>query len=137
MSGEQTRRLQRKARQWGRSPSETGAMLLDEALRRADFAFVDFRDTASGRHAFVLGSRLAVWQVVSAVRAHAGDVDRAAAHLGWPVLKVRAAMNYARTFETEVEEALSDAQSVDVAQLERTLPQLEQFTVPAAPAARS
>jgi uncharacterized protein (DUF433 family) len=127
---DQTVRLKRKARQLGRTPSETGAMLLEEGLRRADFAFIDFRDSAVGRQAYVLGSRVAVWQVAALVRAFEGDADKAADHLAWPTLKIRAAMSYADAFRDEIDSALSDAKAPGLAELRRTLPQLEEFRGP-------
>lgn len=72
VSEEQAERLQRKARQMGRLASETGAILLDEGLRRDEFAFIDFRDSAVDRQAWIQSSRLAVWQAVSLVRQLAG-----------------------------------------------------------------
>src|SRR5213594_1668744 len=89
VSEQQAKRLQRKARQLGRTPSETGAILLDEGLRRDEFAFIDFRDSPVGRQAYIQGSRLAVWQVVSLVRSYGGDAKRAAAHLRWAPAKVQ------------------------------------------------
>jgi uncharacterized protein (DUF433 family) len=133
VSQEQAERLQRKARQLGRTPSETGAILLDESLRRDEFAFIDFRDSPVGRHAYIQGSRLAVWQVVSVVRSHGGDVKKAAEHLTWPVVKVQAALNYAKAFPDEIEHAIRDSQSWDFAKLSRVLPQAEEFVVPAEP----
>jgi hypothetical protein len=35
----------------GRTSSETGAILLEESLRRDEFGFIDFRDSALGRQA--------------------------------------------------------------------------------------
>jgi hypothetical protein len=52
-----------------RSTAETAARLLDEGLRREDFAMVEFRDSPVGRQAYVQGSRVAVWQVVQLQRA--------------------------------------------------------------------
>ena len=46
VSKDQVVRLRRKARRLGRSPSETGALLLEEGLRRDEFAFIDFRESA-------------------------------------------------------------------------------------------
>lgn len=130
VSNEQAQRLQRKARQIGRTPSETGALLLDESLRRDEFAFIDFRDSAVGRQACLQASRLAVWQVVSLVRSHAGDVEKTCAHLEWPAVKVRAALNYAKAFPEEIETAIRDAQSCSFDKLSRMLPQVEEFVVP-------
>jgi uncharacterized protein (DUF433 family) len=122
---DQSERLQRKARQIGRTPSETGAMLLEEGLRRSNFAFIDFRDSPIGRQAYVKGSRLAVWRVVAIVRSFDGDINKSAKHLSWPALKIRAAMSYAGAFAEEIETALDDADRLPV--LQRMLPQLEEF----------
>ena len=131
VSDEQAERLQRKARQLGRTLSETGAILLDEGLRRDEFAFIDFRDSAVGRQAYIQGSRLAVWQVVSLVRRYAGDLAKACGHLEWPAVKVQAALSYAKAFADEIETAIQDAQSCSFERLSRTLPQAEEFVVPA------
>jgi uncharacterized protein (DUF433 family) len=130
VSDEQAERLQRKARQIGRTPSETGAILLDESLRRDEFAFIDFRDSAVGRQAYIQGSRLAVWQVVSLVRSYAGDVNKACGHLEWPAVKVQAALSYAKAFSDEIETALRDAQACTFDRISRMLPQTEEFIVP-------
>ncbi|MEK7705340.1 MAG: transcriptional regulator [Myxococcota bacterium] len=137
VSAQQTQRLRRRARQLGRTPSETGAMLLEEGLRRADFAFIDFRDSAVGRQAYVLGTRLAVWQVVSVARAVQGDVTGTATHLGWPTVKAQAALSYAKAFPEEIEVALEDAAAIESATLARTLPQLEEFIAPSGSATSS
>jgi hypothetical protein len=131
VSDEQAERLQRKARQLGRSPSETGAILLDESLRRDEFAFIDFRDSSVGRQAYIQGSRLAIWQVVSLVRSYSGDVKKAAEHLEWPQVKVQAALNYSKAFPDEIENAIRDNQSYDFDKISRVLPQAEEFVVPA------
>ena len=136
VSEEQAERLQRKARQLGRSPSETGAMLLDEGLRRDEFAFIDFRDSPVGRQACIQGSRLAVWQVVSVVRSHDGDVRNAAKHLDWPQVKVQAASNYANAFPDEIAAAIHDHQSNHFKKISRMLPHIERFSVTTAPPTR-
>jgi uncharacterized protein (DUF433 family) len=130
VSEEQAERLQRKARQLGRTPSETGALLLDESFRRDEFAFIDFRDSPVGRQAYIVGSRLAVWQVVSLTRSYGGDVKKAAEHLEWPPVKVQAALNYAKAFPEEIENAIRDNQSYDSERISRLLPQVEEFLVP-------
>ena len=131
VSDGQAKRLQRKARQLGRTPSETGAILLDESLRRDEFAFIDFRDSMVGRQAYIQGSRLAVWQVVSLVRRCAGDVHKACGHLEWPTVKVQAELSYAKTFADEIETAIQDAQSSTFDRISRMLPQAEEFIVSA------
>jgi hypothetical protein len=127
---DQERRLVRKARQMGRSPSETGALLIEEGLRRDEFAFIDFRDSPAGRQAYVQGSTLAVWEVAWIARGYGDDVEKTAAHLFMSPLKVKAALNYAQAFPDEIEEAVNEHQSCDFASLSRMLPQAEIFPAP-------
>lgn len=125
LTTEQKRILDRLARRLGRRPADAGAMLLDEGLRRAEFAGIDFRDTPAGRMAYVQGTRTAVWLVAGLVRDCGGDVEQAAKHLRWPKSRVQAALNYAEAFPHEIELQISDAQEYDFHTLRRGLPQAE------------
>ena len=127
VSEDQAERLQRKARRLGRSPSETGAILLEESLRRDEFAFIDFRDSALGRQAHIQGSRLAVWMVVKFVRVCGGSVEKAAHDLQRPASQIQAALNYAKAFPGEIEEAIEDNDSYDFEKISRMLPQARVF----------
>src|SRR4051812_18575118 len=104
LAPEEAERLRKIARRMGRSASEVGAELVTESLRRSEFAFIDFRDSAAGRQAYVQGTRLAVWQVISLLRTYKGDLAKTAAHLRWPEAKVNAATVYAEAFSEEIEE---------------------------------
>jgi hypothetical protein len=123
---EQMERLGRVARRMNRTPSETAALLLEESLREAEFAYIQFRDSAVGRQAYIQGSRLAVWQVISIVRAYRGDVTKTAEHLGWLPTRVQAALNYAEAFPGEIEAALADNDK-GYEELKRMLPGLQLF----------
>jgi hypothetical protein len=127
---EQEKRLIRKARQIGRSPSETGALLIEEALRRDEFAFTDFRDSPSGRQAYFQGSTLAVWEVVWIARGYKDSVEKTASHLCMSPLKVKAALNYAQGFPDEIQGAIQEHESCDFASLSRMVPQAEIFPLP-------
>jgi len=127
LAPEQEKRLARKARRMGRSPSETGALLIEEGLRRDEFALIDFRDSPVGRQAYLQGSRLAVWEVVSLARTYRGSVSKTAAHLRTPSFKVQAALNYAAAFPDEIETALADQDAFDFMSLSRLLPQARMF----------
>jgi len=116
-------RLKRMARRHGWTPSDTGARLVEEGLRRAEFAFIDFRDSPAGRQACIQGSTLAVWEVVMLLRAYREDTAAVAKHLGWPEAKVRAAEHYAQVFADEIESAIGDNGAADFAMLKRMLPQ--------------
>ena len=72
------------------------------------FAFIDFRDSPTGRQAHIQGSSLAVWEVMMLARGYHGDVAAVARHLEWPEAKVQAAVNYAAAFPGEINEALAE-----------------------------
>jgi len=38
--------------------------LIEEGLPHAEFPAIEFRDSAAGRQAYVVGSRLAVWELL-------------------------------------------------------------------------
>ena len=127
VSEAQAERLQRKARRLGRSPSETGAILLDESLRRDEFAFIDFRDSPLGRQAYLQSTRLAVWMVVKIARRFGSDVGKTAAHLQRPPAHIQAALNYGKAFPQEIEDAIRDNDSYDFGKVSRMLPQAQLF----------
>ena len=81
---DQIERLGRLARQIGKTPSETSALLVEEALRENEFGHIEFRNSSVRRQAYLQGTRLAVWQVVSIARSSGGDVEKTADHLSWP-----------------------------------------------------
>jgi hypothetical protein len=127
---QQERRLVRKAKQIGRSPSETGALLIEEGLRRDEFAFIDFRDSPLGRQAYIQGSTLAVWEVAWIARGYKGNVEKTADHLRFSPLKVKAALNYSREFPDEIQEAIKEHEACDFASLSHMVPQAEIFPPP-------
>jgi hypothetical protein len=132
LPAESGRRLKRMASRHGWTASDAGARLVEEGLRRAEFAFIDFRDSAAGRQAFVQGSTLAVWEVALLLRAYKRNAAAVARHLSWPEAKVRAADHYAEAFPREIAEALADNDSVNLKALKRMLPQAEEFVAPRA-----
>jgi hypothetical protein len=120
-------RLKRMAARHGWTPSDASARLVEEGLRRADFAFIDFRDSAAGRQACLQGSSLAVWEVMLIARDHKGNAAKVAKHLHWPETRVQAAFNYARAFPDEINEALAENDSASFESLSRMLPQATEF----------
>jgi hypothetical protein len=128
LAPDQERRLERKARQLGRSSSETSALLIEEGLRRDEFAFLDFRSSPAGREAYIQGSTLAVWEVIWIARGYRNNVEKSAAHLGLSPLKVRAALNYASAFPQEIDIAIAEHEASDLASLSKALPQTEVFS---------
>lgn len=127
LPNESGRRLKRMANRHGWTASDASARLVEEGLRRSEFAFIDFRDSAAGRQAYLQGSTLAVWEVMLLVRSHRNDVAALAKHLQWPEVKVQAAVNYAATFPEEIDEALAENDATDFQALQRMLPQTTKF----------
>jgi len=125
---ESGKRLKRMANRHGWTPSDASAKLVEEGLRRSEFAFIDFRDSPAGRQACIQGSSLAVWEIMLLVRSYDGQVAAVASHLGWPIGKVQAAVHYANAFPEEVDEAIADNDSNDFEALKRMLPQAAEFT---------
>lgn len=122
---EQIERLAHFARRVGKTPSETGALLVEEALRRAEFAEIDFRDSPAGRRVYIQGSSLAVWEIVSLAKVYEMDIHKTADHLEWPVHRVKAALNYASAYPQEIRDALADNARFTKTIVAQILPQTE------------
>src|SRR6202453_1768125 len=123
------KRLKRMANRHGWTPSDASARLVEEGLRRSEFAFIDFRDSSAGRQACIQGSSLAVWEVMLLVQDYGQDVAKVAKHLHWAEAKVQAAFNYANAFPDEINRALEENRAMDFTALKRMLPQIAEFTV--------
>lgn len=121
----QAARLRKYARRLGRTPSETGRILLDEALRQIEFPFIEFRDSAVGRQAYIKGWRSTVWMVMLIARGYKNDAKKTAKHFQWPVELVEAAFQYAKAFPKEIQTALDDYDAITIEDLERQLPGLK------------
>src|SRR6202035_5393649 len=85
---ESGKRLKRIANRHGWTASDASARLVEEGLRRSEFAFIDFRDSAAGRQAYIQGSTLAVWEVILLLRGYKMDSRAVAKHLQWPEVRV-------------------------------------------------
>ncbi len=123
-------RLSRIARILGKTPSDTVATLVEESLREVEFAFIEFRNSALGRQAFMKGSSLAVWEVIEIARTYEMDVTQVASHFERPVEWVKAAFNYTEAYPEEIELAIKDAQAMTAVNVKRLLPNLEVISVP-------
>jgi len=127
LPAESGKRLKRLASRHGWTSSDLSARLVEEGLRRAEFAFIDFRDSAAGRQACIQGSSLAVWEVIALVKSYKGDSEAVAKHLRWPAVKVTAAVHYAEAYPDEIGNALRENESLDLVALKRMLPQATAF----------
>lgn len=122
----ETRRwLERFSRSRG-TISSAASRLLEEAKRREQFRFVDFRDTPLGRLAYVQGSRVPVYLALMA----ANDPTKLADHYSWPLAKAESVLAYAEKFHAEIEASIADHQDLDdFATLRQMLPSLHKTEV--------
>src|SRR5260370_36637621 len=98
LPAESGNRLKRMASRHGWTASDASARLVEEGLRRSEFAFMDFRDSAAGRQAYLQGSSLAVWEIMLIVQRYKGDIAPGRAHPKWPEDTGQAAGNYTKRF---------------------------------------
>ena len=126
---DQLERLKRCTRAFGKTPSETAALLVDERLREAEFAFIEFCSSPRGRQAYLKGLRLTVWWVVKAARQFDGNAQDVANHFERPLAWIKAALNYYRAFPSEIDQAIADAEKTDFKSLQRALPNARLLTL--------
>jgi uncharacterized protein (DUF433 family) len=77
-----------------------GRYVMEKSLE-TEFPGISFRDSLSGREAYLTGHRAAVWEVL-AVHAETKSVQKTAEHFHWPLVLVRRALAYAKAFQEEV-----------------------------------
>jgi hypothetical protein len=98
------RLVAKQARAARRSKSDLVARYVIEKSLETAFPGLSFRDALSGREAYLTGHRVAVWEVV-AVHEDTKSVGKTASHFGWPVILVRRALAYAKSFPEEISAA--------------------------------
>jgi uncharacterized protein (DUF433 family) len=127
---ETVERLKRFARRIGKTPSETGAMLIEESLRQEEFAFIDFRNSPVGRQPYLTNSGLAVWEVMMVAQDYNRDIEAVAHHFQKPAAWVIAAFNYAEAYPDEICLAMEDNYTMNAKALSHLLPQTQILEVP-------
>jgi len=130
LTAETEARLQRLARRLGKTPSETGAMLIEESLRQNEFAYIEFRNSPVGRQAYLKNSNLAVWQVIKLGQEFDRNVAKIASHLSRSIEWVQAAFNYAEAYSSEINLAIEDDSAINYTTIKRLLPQTELLLIP-------
>lgn len=127
LGSQQMSRLSELANQENLTPSEIAAILIEEGLRQAEFAHIEFRASARGRSAYIKGSRISIQELIFIAASFKYDVEKTAEYFGWPALKVQAGINYWNAFKEEVDSAIEDLESVSLQRLKEKLPQIEVF----------
>src|SRR2546427_3219377 len=93
--------LSRQAKRRHLEVSTLSSLYLKEKALEEEFPGIGFRDSIGGREAYVLGHRVAVWEVVDLYK-EAKSIARAADHFGWPDYLVKCALVYAKEFPAEI-----------------------------------
>lgn len=102
--------VERLAHRSGHKPAQVTARLVEEGLRRRDFPYVDLRDTAAGRTAYISGTRFAVYWVTEVIQ-DGMSPEKFASQYELPVEKVRMALGYAAAFPEEMKLALEHVEA--------------------------
>lgn len=116
--------LKSSARRAGRSVSEMGASLFEEARRMNEFAEIEFR-TFEGERLACLKGGLRLWKIIMVAQDYAMDVEKTAAHFDLPVWKIQAAFHYYEAFPQELDIAIGEVRAMTFEKLKRKLPRLE------------
>jgi len=95
------RLVARQARAAKTSKSDLVARYVIEKSLETEFPGISFRDSLSGREAYVTGHRVAVWEVL-AVNNETKSVAKTAGHFHWPRVLVTRALAYAKAFPGEI-----------------------------------
>jgi hypothetical protein len=95
--------LARQAKRRRLEVSTLSSLYLKEKALEEEFPGIGFRDAAAGREAYVLGHRVAVWEVMDVLR-DAKTISKTAAHFRWPPALVRCAVAFAKAFAEDVEQ---------------------------------
>lgn len=93
--------LSRQAKRRHLEVSTLSSLYLKEKALEEEFPGIGFRDSTGGREAYVLGHRVAVWEVVDAHH-QAKTIAKTAQHFRWPPALVRCALAYARACPKEI-----------------------------------
>ena len=95
--------LARQAKRRHLEVSTLSSLYLKEKALEEEFPGIGFRDSAGGREAYVLGHRVAVWEVVDVFR-EAKAVAKVAGHFRWPPALVRCALAFSKAFPKDIEQ---------------------------------
>jgi uncharacterized protein (DUF433 family) len=95
------RLVTKQARAARTSKSDLVARYVIEKSLETEFRGISFRDSLSGREAYLTGHRVAVWEVLT-VYEDTRSVEKAASHFRWPRVLVNRALAYAKAFPEEI-----------------------------------
>src|SRR4030095_16695030 len=98
------RLVTKQARAARTSKSDLVARYVIEKTLETEFPGISFRDSLSGREAYLTGRRVAVWEVLD-IYEDMRSVEKTASHFRWPRVLVKRALAYAKAFPEEIRTA--------------------------------
>lgn len=98
---ESAKLIARQARRKQLDVSTLSSIYLKEKAREEEFPGIGFRDSFAGREAYVIGRRVAVWEVLDVFK-EAKTISVTADHFTWPEYLVKCALAYAKEFPREI-----------------------------------
>lgn len=93
--------LARQAKRRHIEVSTLSSLYLREKALEEEFPGIGFRDAVGGREAYVMGHRVAVWEVLE-VYQQAKSITKTSDHFGWPNYLVKCALAYAKEYPGEI-----------------------------------
>jgi uncharacterized protein (DUF433 family) len=93
--------LSRQAKRRHVEVSTLSSLYLKEKALEEEYPGIGFRDSVGGREAYVLGHRVAVWEVVDAYD-EAKTTAKTASHFRWAPALVRCALAYANAYPNDI-----------------------------------
>jgi hypothetical protein len=106
------RLVAKQARAAKTSKSNLIARYVVEKSIETEFPGISFRDSLSGREAYLTGHRVGVWEVL-AVHEETRSLVKTAEHFQWPLLLVKRAMAYAKAFPEEIHKSREGEMDAD------------------------
>lgn len=109
--------LKRRAREAHSGQTALAQRYIEEGLRSDEHPLIYFREGAGGRRPALLGTRLAVADVITTIRQNNNSVEDTGEYLEIPVEQVEAALSYYVAYKTEIDAWIQEAR--DFAERER------------------
>src|ERR1700685_2589314 len=94
--------LSRQAKRRHLEVSTLSSLYLKEKALEEEYPGIGFRDSYDGREAYVLGHRIAVWEVMEVIR-EVKTIEKTAKYFRWPAALVRSAQAFAKAFEADIQ----------------------------------
>lgn len=129
MDDERLTRLRQVARDARQTPDDAASTLIEEGLRQREFPGIHFRDTGSGRQAFVPGLRLPIYFLAELAREVDDDIETIAEHYSINPSDVMVSLAYIQAYPDEIEGNIIEHEEAEK-RLLATLPPNQIVTIP-------